>query len=204
MMNIKCGFCGKAIVVADDLVDGQHVRCPYCGEKSEYRKPTRIELSKYIMGQPRNQEPEPKSNIGTAYGDNEVPEIFAYKRNPNLYIRHPGNDGANVENGRRNALVDQVTARANAEARRKLMAKLKRFVANIFALIILALLVVVGFKFYKTWKCGSNGSSITDIVECIRNAYTPTKTTMDGGVDKSIYEKLMPKKQPQEVIKGER
>ena len=43
-MNIKCGLCGKDIVVADGLTDGQHVRCPYCGEKSEYRKPTRIEL----------------------------------------------------------------------------------------------------------------------------------------------------------------
>ena len=43
-MNIKCGLCGKDIVVADELADGQHIQCPYCGEKSEYRKPTRIEL----------------------------------------------------------------------------------------------------------------------------------------------------------------
>ena len=43
-MNIKCGLCGEDIVVADGLADGQHVRCPYCGGKSEYRKPTRIEL----------------------------------------------------------------------------------------------------------------------------------------------------------------
>ncbi|MBQ0032042.1 MAG: hypothetical protein KBT68_04485 [bacterium] len=43
-MNIKCGLCGKDIVVADGLADGQHILCPYCGGKSEYRKPTRIEL----------------------------------------------------------------------------------------------------------------------------------------------------------------
>ena len=43
-MNIKCGLCGKDIVVADELTEGQHVLCPYCGGKSEYRKPTRIEL----------------------------------------------------------------------------------------------------------------------------------------------------------------
>lgn len=43
-MKIKCGLCRKEIVVADDLADGQHILCPYCGGKSEYRKPTRIEL----------------------------------------------------------------------------------------------------------------------------------------------------------------
>ena len=43
-MNIKCGLCGEDIVVADGLVNGQHVRCPYCGGKSEYQKPSRIEL----------------------------------------------------------------------------------------------------------------------------------------------------------------
>ena len=43
-MNIKCGLCGNDIVVADGLADGQHILCPYCGGKSEYRKPTRIEL----------------------------------------------------------------------------------------------------------------------------------------------------------------
>ena len=44
LLNIKCGLCGKDIVVADGLADGQHILCPYCGGKSEYRKPTRIEL----------------------------------------------------------------------------------------------------------------------------------------------------------------
>ena len=43
-MNIKCGICGKEVVVEEDLADGQHVLCPFCGNKSEYRKPSRIEL----------------------------------------------------------------------------------------------------------------------------------------------------------------
>lgn len=32
-MEIKCKKCGEVIVVADDIVPGQHVRCPYCDEK---------------------------------------------------------------------------------------------------------------------------------------------------------------------------
>lgn len=82
-MNIKCGLCGKDIVVADGLADGQHVQCPYCGGKSEYRKPTRIELPSGAV----NRHHMAKEESG---GDDEVPEIPAYKRNPNLYIRRPG------------------------------------------------------------------------------------------------------------------
>ena len=55
-MKIKCGLCGEEIVIADDLVEGQHILCPYCGEKSEYRKPTRIELPTGI--ERRRQAPE--------------------------------------------------------------------------------------------------------------------------------------------------
>ena len=35
-MEIKCELCGEKIVVADDLVPGQHVRCPFCGGKFSY------------------------------------------------------------------------------------------------------------------------------------------------------------------------
>lgn len=35
-MEIKCELCGKQIVVGDDIVSGQHVRCPFCGEKFSY------------------------------------------------------------------------------------------------------------------------------------------------------------------------
>jgi len=43
-MTIKCGSCGKDIIVPDDLVVGQHVRCPYCNEKSAFDKPSRVVL----------------------------------------------------------------------------------------------------------------------------------------------------------------
>ena len=35
-MEIKCELCGEKIVVADDLVPGQHVRCPFCDGKFSY------------------------------------------------------------------------------------------------------------------------------------------------------------------------
>ena len=34
-MILKCAACGLDIEFADDLPDGQHVRCPYCGRKME-------------------------------------------------------------------------------------------------------------------------------------------------------------------------
>lgn len=48
-MIIKCGFCGKEIEVADSIVEGQHVRCPFCEGKFSYRKPTRIPLPTEIV-----------------------------------------------------------------------------------------------------------------------------------------------------------
>ena len=35
-MEIKCKMCGEVIVVADDIIPGQHIRCPYCDEKFSY------------------------------------------------------------------------------------------------------------------------------------------------------------------------
>jgi len=43
-MKIKCGNCGKSIIVPDDIVAGQHVRCPYCDVKSAFDKPSRVVL----------------------------------------------------------------------------------------------------------------------------------------------------------------
>jgi len=39
-MQIRCGKCGRDIVVPDDLAVGQHVRCPYCNEKSAFDGPS--------------------------------------------------------------------------------------------------------------------------------------------------------------------
>ena len=194
-MKIKCGLCGEEIVIADNLVEGQHILCPYCGGKSEYRKPTRIELPTGTVNHPRT------AKAGSDDAD-EVPEIPAYKRNPNLYIRRPGENGPNAENERRNALVDQVTARAKAEARRKLMAKLKKFAANVFALVVLAVLAVAGFRFYKSWNGGANGLSISDVVDRVKGAGVTTRTADEGMVE-SVSEAPMQKKQSPEAVKDD-
>lgn len=67
-MNIKCGLCGTDIVVEDDLADGQHIRCPYCNETSEYHRPSRIEL-------PTNVGRLRQSSAVTGNLDVEMPEI---------------------------------------------------------------------------------------------------------------------------------
>lgn len=67
-MKIRCGLCGNEIVVADGLADGQHILCPYCGEKSEYRKPTRIEL-------PTGLERRRQAHSAPARTDSNVAEI---------------------------------------------------------------------------------------------------------------------------------
>jgi len=43
-MIITCGACGKEMEIEGRISDGQHICCPFCGEKTVYRKPTRIEL----------------------------------------------------------------------------------------------------------------------------------------------------------------
>jgi len=43
-MVIKCGACGKDIEIPGELLDGQRILCPWCGEKTQYSKPARIVL----------------------------------------------------------------------------------------------------------------------------------------------------------------
>ena len=76
-MKIKCGLCGEEIVIAGDLMDGQHVRCPYCGGKSEYRKPSRVELP-------------------TDVGVGRRVDAPTAERKPLRVIRKDGNSSANL------------------------------------------------------------------------------------------------------------
>lgn len=43
-MVIKCGVCGGMMEVPDDAADGQHFKCPFCGETTAYSKPARVEV----------------------------------------------------------------------------------------------------------------------------------------------------------------
>lgn len=65
-MIIKCAICGNDLEVDNNTVDGQHFLCPYCGEKFEYRKPTRVELppSKPSSDAGPQNMPLPKENAG--------------------------------------------------------------------------------------------------------------------------------------------
>lgn len=183
-MKIKCGLCGEEIVIADDLPNGQCILCPQCGGKSEYRKPTRIELPTGVENRSRT------SKEGSGDVD-VVPEMPAYKRNPNLYIRRPGDGGTNGEKSRQNALVDQVNARAKAESRRKLTMKLKKSASNIIAFVVLAGLAVVSLKFYKSWKSGSEGNPLVDLVNWAGKVPADQVPETDGG--KTVSQEQVPK-----------
>lgn len=67
-MNVRCGLCGKDIVVADGLAEGQHILCPYCNETSEYHRPSRIELPA-DMGRLR------QGTVSQVKPDADLPEI---------------------------------------------------------------------------------------------------------------------------------
>ena len=69
-MKITCGLCGEEIVVADDLADGQHIRCPYCEGKTEYRKPSRIELPTGLNA--RRRSPDAKSQPKDAPSETKI------------------------------------------------------------------------------------------------------------------------------------
>ena len=43
-MEIKCALCGETVEVAESIVPGQHVRCPFCGGKFSYGIENKSEL----------------------------------------------------------------------------------------------------------------------------------------------------------------
>ena len=58
-MILTCCACGKEMEAQCSLSDGQHVVCPFCGSKTTYRKPQRIE----IPAGGTYREPKPKIGI---------------------------------------------------------------------------------------------------------------------------------------------
>lgn len=181
-MTVKCGFCGKDIVVDDGLADGQQVHCPYCGEKSKIRKPTRVELPTGLAGGLQNSRTPKESD------PDEVPELPAYKRNPKLRLIRPGTGSAGSGGERTNSLVEQVEARAKAEARKKMRQKLKKLFSNFISIVILAVLAVIGFKVYKSWK---GGSTLTEVIDRVKTPEVQPAPRQDEPkeVDQSKTEK---------------
>lgn len=57
-MVMICGACGEKIEVKSKIADGQHVQCPFCGERTACNKPSRIELP---TGTVRRNKSEPQT-----------------------------------------------------------------------------------------------------------------------------------------------
>lgn len=122
-MDLVCSHCGQTIVIEGSLVDGQNVLCPFCGEKSTYSKPSRIELPV----------PEPSNK-------------------PDLYVRRPQRSSTFADQVASDA-VRSVENRArileelkDREVRRKRWG----FLTSLVGTILLVLGVVIGFDIWRT------------------------------------------------------
>lgn len=162
-MNIRCGICHEALVVDDDIQDGQDLQCPYCNGIFTYRKPTRIEVPTGARN-PRLGETPPLQPEDIP----DIPDIPQYKRNPKLHIIRPTN-AVSSQRPETNSMVARVDARAKAEVRRKRMLKFKKQASNLFAILVLAGLGYAGFKGYQIWKNGDEDKVLSDVSGRIRD-----------------------------------
>lgn len=156
-MNIRCGICHEALVVDDDIQDGQDLQCPYCNGIFTYRKPTRIEVPAGVRNPRGGETPAPQPDDIP-----DISEIPQYKRNPKLRIIRP-TDNASNRSPAANSMVAMVDARVKAEFRRKRILKLKKQASNLFAILVLAGLGYAGFKGYQIWKNGDEDKVLSDV-----------------------------------------
>ncbi|MDE3275391.1 MAG: hypothetical protein PUJ80_05150 [Verrucomicrobiota bacterium] len=144
-MIVECGICGNAMEVGDDIADGQCVVCPHCGETSEFRRPSRVELPTDLSRKTDSLE-EPSS---------AVPSDVT-PRKTKLSLRPPQHTQQTSSGARRsNDYVRQVEARAIAEERKKRAARIKARLSNLIALLILAGLGYGGYVLWRTWQGGA-------------------------------------------------
>jgi len=130
-MQIKCGSCGKDIIVPDDLVVGQHVRCPYCNEKSAFDKPSRVVLPTEIR--PILQR--------------EVVDLPFANNKPKLAVRRPAQTPKDREH--LNVAAAAVDARIRMADRKRKIAQLKKSLGNLVSVLALIVLVLIGFIVWK-------------------------------------------------------
>lgn len=154
-MNIRCGICHEALVVDDDIQDGQDLQCPYCNGIFTYRKPTRSEVPSGARNPRGGETPQPEDIP-------DIPEIPQYQRNPKLHIIRPTNNASN-RSPEANSMVASVDARVKAEFRRKRILKLKKQASNLFAILVLAGLGYAGFKGYQIWENGDEDKVLSDV-----------------------------------------
>lgn len=153
-MKIKCGNCGKDILVPDDLVVGQHVRCPYCNEKTAFDKPSRVELPEGFevkrkartkideLKRVRAEKVNPEESLAVA-GSLE-------KSKPELALRRPAQETHDREH--MNAAAAAVDARVRKTERDRRMAKIKKTVGNWISIAALLALLLVGYVAWQSFQ----------------------------------------------------
>jgi len=138
-MTIKCSVCGQLMESEGDLIDGQHVKCPSCGETTVYRKPSRIALPTEgrATGVPKPGAPS-----------DDVPELSVENKKPKLALRRPGSipTGGNPAD---NALVKNVKDRLKAETRRRFWQRFRTKGGNLVSIVVMLAVLFVGWKVYR-------------------------------------------------------
>ena len=141
-MIMKCGACGEKIEVPDSLVDGQHVRCPFCNEKTAYSKPTRVELP--IVADSKKKA-KPKLAIQRPPKD----ETYDVEMENNLRAAinvQPPTVPRNTPSGAVSAVEERVRMYENMRQKNARTRMLKNFFESAILLMLLA--TIVGLFFW--------------------------------------------------------
>ena len=93
-----------------------------------------------------------------------VPELPAYRRNPKLRPIRPEDNGASGAERDGNALVSRVTARVNAEERRRRLAKLKKCVSSFLWLFVLVGFGLFAYRLCLNWTGKAQDPILQDVV----------------------------------------
>lgn len=144
-MLIKCGACGESIEVSDGIVDGQHVRCPYCGEKTAYRKPTRIELPGATMSDHEGK--KPKLGIHRPPQDNTYDMAMENKLREAINVQPPAMP-RNTPSGTVSAVEERVRMYENMRQKNARTRMLRNFLESAILLMLLATIVAL----YSWWQ----------------------------------------------------
>ena len=134
-MIIKCGVCGKDMELPGEISEGQHVRCPFCGEKSEYKKPVRIELPSGLSSRKRIDNSNQAVNAEKSKDEpSRVEEVKPTEKKPLHIIRSQNEVPApeNLEAKRRLYMAEEhvrfYEEMKNMEQRRKNWGKISSIV----------------------------------------------------------------------------
>ena len=141
-MLIKCGACGESIEVSDGIVDGQHVRCQYCGEKTAYRKPTRIELPGATMSDHEGK--KPKLGIHRPPQDNTYDMAMENKLREAINVQPPAMP-RNTPSGTVSAVEERVRMYENMRQKNARTRMLRNFLESAILLMLLATIVALYF-----------------------------------------------------------